>query len=168
MMTKEDMERLRIAPNGEIVPVKEEIEIKAGAQLDFAIAKAIGLKTAAMHHRPPSTREDEILGYEPDPDYPKSCLITPREWDGMRGVPHETCEGDVACHHFQPSIDLNAAFAAADSMDLFNCEVPPGYRRCLFRRDSDTWCFGGPGVSEEAFTPALAVCAAILEMAKPR
>jgi len=126
------------------------IEIKAGAELDEAVADAIDLQ-----YFPRTGLLD---------DSSHTVLITPREWDEIRGIEHITCEGDIACIPFQPSIDLNAAFAAAEKVELFDHETPPSYRRCLFGVDDDTWCVGGPGLSADGPTPALAICAAILKL----
>ena len=127
------------------------IEIKAGAELDEAVADAIDLQYF------PRTGPFSGLPYV-------AVLITLREWDEIRGIEHITCEGDIACIPFQPSIDLNAAFAAAEKVELFDHETPPSYRRCLFGVDDDTWCVGGPGLSADGPTPALAICAAILKL----
>lgn len=74
--------------------------------------------------------------------------------------------GTKTCHPFRPSTDLNAAFAAAEKVGLFD-----EFWRTLGRDElGETW-----GVFEQGFgkttiageqheTPALAICAAILEL----
>lgn len=125
-------------------------------KLDLAIAKAIGIK-AVLHN---------------------GCvLITSREWDKIRGIEHTTCEGDVACIQFQPSVDLNAAFAAAEVAGVLKVNgdlTSPTYGLSILhyeykiRHKKPEWVvryrFGDQLSS--ASTPALAICGAILELKK--
>lgn len=59
------------------------------------------------------------------------------------------------------SKDLNSAFAAAEEVGLFDCEVNPAYRRSLFRTEEGAWRISTFSVQS---TPSLAICAAILEL----
>lgn len=112
------------------------VEIKAGFELDRAVAEAVGLNS--------------IRG-------PAGFFIDPRE--GIRAIPFL----------FQPSVDLNAAFAAAEKAGLFTIERD-GPEVHLAKTFDGQWeiLTGGSAmgyVSREA-TPSLAICAAILELAK--
>ncbi len=118
--------------------------MKAGHELDWAVAEAIGLDTAAMR------TNDERERLPP-------VMISPREWDELRGVEHVTCEGDVACIPFQPSTDLNAAFAAAEKVGLFDNARLSSWNGKWEVRWSPTENCWGP-------TPALAICVAILKL----
>ena len=118
---------------------------ESDAKIDLEVAKAIGLKTATRWR----TR----------------ILITSHELDELHGIEHTTCESGIACMPFNPSVDLNVAFAAAEKVGLFKGNILPSYRRCLFRANDDQlWEFGGPGILVTAATPSLAICAAILEL----
>ncbi len=131
------------------------VEIKPGPELDCAVAEAIGLGSACVHH-----------GH---------ILITPREWDEMRGVDHTTCEGNVACTPFNPSTDLNAAFAAAEKAGLLLVNgdlTSPTYGLSILHyeyavKDKQMeWVVRyrfGDRLSS-APTLALAICAAILKL----
>ena len=115
-------------------------EIKAGTVVDLAIAKAIGMTTAV--------------------EFKGDILISSRERDELRGIEHPTCEGSVACIPFSPSKDLNAAFAAAKKVGLFEI-------RCLAQNSSEQWRIWNYDPTElvaPAETPALAICAAILKL----
>lgn len=110
------------------------VEIKAGAELDRAVAEAIGLKAT---HRLSSG----------------SFLFThPRS--GV-GAVHSA---------FRPSTDLNDAFYAAEAVGLFDqwhigkWSNPPQSGWGIEGDDSP--------VSGLYQTPSLAICAAILELAK--
>ncbi len=128
-------------------------------RLDLAVAKAIGIESAILHSfdtMPPS----------------QVVLITSREWDEIRGIEHTTCEGDVACIQFQPSVDLNAAFVAAFSVGLFNeatlgpFVLRPGKRRSFVLHE--TLCGEDEAVYAYGDTPALAICEAILKLKSSR
>jgi hypothetical protein len=162
-----DIELIRQAKDGDVVPVSKEfveagcpmsVEIKPGPELDQAVAEAIGLKTGIREgHR---------------------VLITPREWDEIRGIEHPTCEGDVACIPFQPSTDLGDAFAAAEKVGLFafglndndgsrflDRVVDGGvelWRVCQHKYDQLDYVRISPIAS--APTPNRAICAAILKL----
>lgn len=117
---------------------------------DLAVAKAIGMETALL--------------------YEGKVLITPREWDEIRGIEHPTCEGDVACQPFRPSTDLNAAFAAAEVAELFH-EDGPEASFSRYPADAAIWQVrwedeSAPDGSWAVYapTPALAICAAILKL----
>ena len=131
-------------------------EIEPRPELDWAVAKAIGLKTAATMRYHESSLDDI-----------PSCvrvLLSPREWDEMRGIDHPTCEGDVACVPFRPSTDLNAAFAAAKKVGLLQCL---GGAECLLFQKGPLWVvhtIAEDGLAVSAPTPALAICAAILKL----
>ena len=115
-------------------------KLEPGPELDKKIAELIGLKTIGINNGTP--------------------LISPREWDEMRGLEHPT--GDIAYIPFCPSTDLNAAFAAAEKVGLFL----GGY--CQLRQACEsphTWCVSNVEWSPVyCDTPALAVCAAILKL----
>ena len=95
-ISPEDAERIRQAKDGDAVELTGAPLV--GSELDSAVANAVGIKTVVVHD--------------------SHVLITPREWDEIRGIEHPTCEGDVACVKFCPSTDLNAAFAAAEKVGL--------------------------------------------------
>ena len=128
------------------------MEIKAGATLDWAIAEAIGLQP--------------LVRINPGPPI-HSVFITPREWDEIRGIDHPTCEGDVACIPFQPSVDLNAAFAAAEKVGLWGFRIlEPGDARESSRVwYNEDWAeYDTSKAYSAAPTPALAICAALLRL----
>jgi hypothetical protein len=132
-----DAELIRQAEDGDVIAM---VNTDPTTKLDLAVAKAIGL--------------EDIVS-----DFGDMIFITPREWDEVRGIKHPTCEGDVACVRFQPSVDLNAAFAAAEAAGVFN--------EWSLRRGDGDWYFEGSFESTlgvEAPTPALAICAAILKL----
>ena len=107
-------------------------------ELDMAVAKACGLVVVLHDGR---------------------ILITPREWDESRGIEHTTCEGNVACVLFNPSTDLNAAFAAAEKVSVL-------LKGVHVEQTLDTWWCSLNGKDHGVFaaTPALAICAAILKL----
>ncbi len=113
------------------------VEIKPGAELDRAVAEAIGLK---------ATHKVLCGGY-----------YFVRPGDEMEAFPVK----------FAPSVDLNAAFAAAEKAGVFE-----GNGRVLRMEVFDgTWevaqlyAYFEVIVSSED-TLSLAICAAILELAK--
>ena len=123
------------------------VEIKAGPELDRAVAEAVGWQyTERQNFR---NRFDEVVG--------RTLLGW---WDGDKYIGH----GAPLC-----STDLNVAFAAAEAVGLFH--------QHLIVLDGDGWqiwrhehfsanCYGGDG---EVFVgpfsiPALAICAAVLEL----
>jgi hypothetical protein len=109
--------------------------------LNLAVAKAAGLEAVVL--------------------YGGNVLITPREWDEIRGIEHTTCEGDVACIPFRPSTDLNAAFEAAEVVGLFDCESGALTKGLM----GDGWFVRHRAVPYGRFpTPALAICTAILKL----
>ena len=117
---------------------------KSDSELDCAVAKAVGIKTAV------ACRGGVVL-------------ISHREWDELRGIEHPTCEGDVSCIPFTPSTDLNAAFEAAEKVSDYigvikNQNSPNGFWEAkLSLLDGwDEW--------SRQPTPALAICAAILKL----
>jgi hypothetical protein len=111
-------------------------------KIDLAVANAIGLKHISNYHGP--------------------VLITPREWDEIRGIDHPTCEGGVACVLFRPSTDLNDAFAAAEVVFATNdWVVGKDFSWGSFRCKG---LLGGESFDECAPTPALAICVAILKL----
>jgi len=105
---------------------------------DLAVARAIGL--------------DAVL-------YEGKLRISHRQWDELRGIPHHTCEGSIAYIPFQPSTDLNAAFAAAEKVGLLH----QAYLTCR----EVQWCVekrrSGWTLAVES-TAALAICVAILKL----
>jgi hypothetical protein len=141
----EDAKAISESQDAGIVPV-QPVKVEAGPELDRAVAVAIGLKSVVLH---------------------KGCAyITPRDFDAMRGIEHPTCEGDVACISFQPSADLNAAFAAAEKVGVFN--------EWSLSRNCDGWTFVDCNdccnrwIGFHSATPALAICAAILYLMENR
>lgn len=99
------------------------VEIKAGAELDRAVAEAIGWRI--------------------DPS-------RPLDWIGSNGVSVE---------EFRPSVDLNAAFDAAEKAGMF----------LELNRLSWGWQAGTHAMKANyaiGQTPALAICAAILALPK--
>lgn len=112
------------------------VEIKAGPELDRAVAEAIGLI--------PTGR---ILGG-------RYYFVDPR--DGTEAIPYG----------FRPSIDLNDAFNAAEKVasDFYGCvELPP----CITLDNRTGWrCTIEESPEGRGSTPALAICAAILQLAK--
>jgi len=133
------------------------VEIKPGIALDRAVAEALGFT---------------VFARSPDINRPiQTLLVTPREWDKLRGVEHTTCEGDLACVPFSPSTDLNAAFAAAEATGLFSETF---WRTLGMDELGETWdVFEQDGcvkrsIIGECPTPALAISMAILELKKIR
>ena len=122
------------------------VSIEAGVELDRAVAEASGL----VHEKRPSPKYEgeDILGAELE-----------GWWDGA---------GYVSYYAPPYSTGLNAAFAAAERVGLF----PPDGMRLLTTHSVGGW------VVEESYTldpfdveavgygdtPALAICAAILEL----
>lgn len=130
----------------------KQMEIKAGAALDWAVAEAIGWQFKC---RPKNgmSRFDEIAGTNLE-----------GWWDGDRYVSYE-----APCF----STDLNAAFAAAERAGLFHqdtdaflCRTPYGKRGS--EEEWKVWCEQGEKLrfecSYHGSTPALAICAAILAL----
>ena len=120
------------------------VEIKVGAELDRAVAGAIGL---------------EVHGDE-------FCLIQAHQWDKLFGRSDTDTVMDMP---FMPSSHLDAAFAAAERVGLFDVERD-GPEVHLAKTFDGQWeiLTGGSAmgyVSREA-TPALAICAGILALAK--
>ena len=110
------------------------IEIKAGRELDRAVAEAIGW--IATH---------KVLGGI-------DAFVNPREGAGATPMV------------FMPSVDLNDAFRAAESVELF--------QKYLLSKMDSGWmildidpCGGCEviGPDKGCPTPALAICAAILK-----
>ncbi len=135
----------------------EGVEPKGSPRLpmdwDFVVANAIGLKTVVLHN--------------------EQVLITPREWDKIHGIEHETCEGDVACVPFRPSVDLSEAFAAVEKVGLLFTsaakpnllleKIPGGYIRVSFWSRPDKAIVGGEGT-----TLCLAICDAVVRFKEER
>jgi len=114
-----------------------DIEIKAGVELDRAVAGVIGLICT-----------QRVLGS--DVEY----YVDPR--DGTSAIPER----------FQPSTDLNAAFAAAEAVGLFDFHTIDHY--------CPKWQVRPVSMPEDCIpvsegeTPALAICAAILKLRATR
>ena len=102
------------------------IDIKAGRELDQAVAEAIGLES--WGHRC------------------KNC---------------GSLEFDAKLFH--PSTDLNAAFAAAEKVGLFDTEGSNAGLGQAYAEDV-TWTVSFVGSIVYKSTPALAICAAILKL----
>ena len=113
-----------------------DIEIKAGLELDRAVAGLIGLTCT---HR--------VLGT--DEEY----YVDPR--DGASAIPRR----------FQPSTDLNAAFAAAEAVGLWEDKYFLAPIGSIWRCYQLDW--GYVNISDAA-TPSLAICAAILKLGATR
>ena len=111
------------------------MEIKAGQELDVAVAEAIGMQYAGYYRRGPAY-----------------CL---------RGEQTNLKSHVEVGVNWNPSTDLNAAFAAAEKVDLFGgCSLGLGHpdgRRVWIASSFD-------GIVSEGTTPALAICAAILKL----
>ncbi len=110
------------------------MEIKAGAELDLAVAEACGVKGWIESLR------NEVTGYES----PERFVLA----DSLETV------------FWEPSTDLNDAFSAAERAGMFlelNC-LADGWM-------ATTHAMRGKSPSIES-TPSLAICAAILELAK--
>jgi hypothetical protein len=113
------------------------VEIKAGSELDRAVAEAIGWRQSGeawVNKETPLDRE---------------CWMS----------------------DFSPSTDLNAAFAAAEKVGLFETRLLRQVERNLWEViDIHAYVFmqerGGCDAADCAFgsTPALAICAAILKL----
>lgn len=104
------------------------VEIKAGPELDRAVAEAVGVKVEASAYN----------------------LHRMHRVDGPgSGLP------------FMPSEDLNAAFAAAEKVGLFE-------RWSLRGGGGDSWglYWGDLNIGVNEPTPALAICAAILKLSE--
>jgi hypothetical protein len=115
------------------------IKPKPGRELDKAVAEAIGLESAIFR----------ISGVH----------VTLQEWDELRGVEHHTYEGNMPCLQFHPSGDLNAAFAAAEKVGIFDGGD------MLQKLSDGIWeVWGVHNEIGRGATPALAICAAILKL----
>ena len=115
------------------------VEIKAGRELDLAVAEALGWQAR--------------------------CSDPWERWDAPPEVRTIAVDksGDVHWIDGGPSTDLNAAFDAAVEVGLFSCTRVLG---CDEDAESPTW-FVWRGLLEVlsyAPTPALAICAAILKL----
>lgn len=113
------------------------VETKSGPELDRAVAAAIGLLCTSR-----------VLGADIE------FWADPR---APREVPRT----------FNPSVDLNDAFYAADAIGLFN----ESYRGICKEPSDDTWgvvdvLSNCERVISSEDTPSLAICAAILELVK--
>ena len=110
------------------------VEIKAGPELDRAVAEAIGLVST---HR--------VLGSDIE------------FWSDPR-APRE------APRTFHPSMDLNDAFYAGEAVGLFTSvrSIRPNRYHWEVIEDGDPL----ERIISKGDTPALAICAAILELAK--
>jgi len=132
------------------VPSPSEFVTGGNAEVDWDVAEAIGLQSHVRH----------IVNAQPPIPH---VLITSREWDEIRGIEHLTCEGDVAYIPFQPSTDLNAAFAAAEKAGLWNeygyCQAA-GQHVLSQTVPVASW---GDTIAH-ATTPTLAICAAVLRL----
>lgn len=123
-------------------------EIKAGPELDRAVAEAIGIE---LHAR-----------------YGVSQFVTMREWLALTGAKQcPECEEGGSFHEmvtqFEPSIDLNTAFAAAEKVGLWKecgyCQAS-GQHVISKTIPVKSW----DDTIAHADTPALAICAAILKL----
>lgn len=131
------------------------VEIKAGSELDRAVAEAIGIQVAVLHRG--------------------QVLVSSREWDTMRGfaalIFQDDATHDVACIPFRPSTDMNDALVAAEK--VFDC----GFAVHTAGKPVGGWkrfrCIVGVGwhgacaesqLEVEAPTAARAICAAILKL----
>lgn len=115
------------------------VEIKAGAELDRAVAEAIGLRF--MH---------AMLGG-------LSFFVDPNEGTG------------VSPFGFQPSVDLNDAFFATERAGLFDVERdgPEVHLAKTFDGQWEILTGGSEmGYVSRESTPAQAICAAILALSK--
>ena len=106
------------------------VEIKAGAELDLAVAEACGVSGWIESLR------NEATGYES----PGRFALENVFWE--------------------PSVDLNAAFAAAEKAGLFDVHWLGKLRTGWVVHEMDT------GPISECETASLAICAAILALAK--
>ena len=128
------------------------IKIKEGPELDLAVAEAIGVKCYLSKER----------------DTPL-CVVT---GPGSEVLNKLNASG-VSWRNtfpFQPSIDLNAAFAATEKFGLFSgnhLHIPgPGnFCAMLYKLSDGIWHVSGNSGERysDAETPALAICAAILK-----
>ena len=128
------------------------IEIKAGVELDRAVAEIIGIQTMLD-----------------DGKVVTAC----REWDDILEELGTQLPRGTWRIPFQPSTDLNAAFAAAEKAGLFHqdtdaflCRTPYGKRGSgeewkVWREQDGKLRFE---CSHHGSTPALAICAAILKL----
>ena len=115
------------------------IEIKAGEELDKAVAEAAGIECKITH-----THNFPI------------CHLTRAGAESLSGVLGAWPVTDGA-NPFIPSRDLNAAFAAAEKVGMF----------LELTRLSSEWMattHALKGKYETASTPCLAICAAILTL----
>ena len=117
------------------------VEIKPGAELDLAVAEACGVKGWIESVR------YEVTGYESPKRFVLSSTVETVFWE--------------------PSIDLNAAFYAAEKVGLFS----ESYRGICKEPSDDTWgvvdvLSNCERVISSEDTASLAICAAILELVK--
>lgn len=118
------------------------VEIKAGPELDRAVAEACGHRVIVQ--------ESDWMGFRKG-----DLLLAP--W-GRLAMSDSDIKRLPAC-----STDLNAAFAAAEKVGLF------GDPNAMLQRDDEgQWrirlMYVGGGVMSVQPTPALAICAAILKL----
>ncbi len=91
------------------------------------------------------------------------------KWDEARGIEHPMYEGNVLTLPFQPSTDLNAAFAAAEVVfgNGFLVTVHPKVSSCIaMLEEGQQYTIPIPPqcTPTRALTPALAICATILKL----
>ena len=113
--------------------------------IDTAVAKAIGLTIWAVTE--------------------KTLLIIPCEWDEIHGIERPPRPGyDIACIPFQPSVDLNEAFAASEKVGLWDRTTADDIMSLT--KDDRQWHMQCCNWHKTALTPALAICDAILKLNK--
>ena len=125
-------------------------EIKAGPELDLAVGLAIGLSPKDFGYNP-SVQDMPCVEYFRGAD---SGIVSGQIWIWAGGVDFEP---------FRPSTDLNAAFSAASSVGLWReygyCKAS-GQHVISKTVPVASWV----NTIAHAETPALAICAAILQL----
>ncbi len=179
-ISAKDVERVRQAKDGDIVPVFDPlgnvrippenvtmencsfglcsssdcVDVVADAELDQAVAEAYGLTKAKTTHGIRWQDEDNSIRVIPSP-----CDC-------------EFGDGFSSCEHWSPSTDLNAAFGAAEKVGLFQeCGhilgrelAANGGMWFVNHTDDRVAEFSDCSQVGRGATPALAICAAILKL----
>ena len=172
MSIRDDQEAIRQAKDGAFVPVSKAfleagcpmpIDIKPGPELDYAVAKAIGWTCLIQVGSRDRATGEEFLESQGTVHFlallaVRDAIMKEVDADGgAKYIPHY-------------STDLNAAFEAAERAGLFSITF---WRTLGMDELGETWSvFEQDGCCKRAITgdqhatPALAICASILELKK--
>lgn len=134
------------------------VDIEPGPELDRAVAEAVGDPFPRAH----DWEHMGLSGHEESVFRCKNCgdLDLADQAGGYS-------EKDPCVKPY--STDLNAAFAAAERVGLFDIRSgAPGRDLSKMHGEPETWCVWAPTANDSdptyGATPALAICAAILKL----